>query len=95
MQILMETIYQENFKNNIYSKNIFPGLTNTNFFKKNKYLADKYKNKSSGNNKEFIAKEIVKKIFSKKLNIFCQFQTRMAFWIKIFTQLNYLKKIIS
>ena len=47
MQILMETIYQENFRNNIYSKNIFPGLTNTNFFKKNKYLAKKYKNKSS------------------------------------------------
>lgn len=95
MQILMETIYQENFRNNIYSKNIFPGLTNTNFFKKNKYLAKKYKNKFSGKNKEFIANEIVKKIFSKKLNIFCQFRTRMAFWIKIFPQLNDLKKIIS
>ena len=54
-----------------------------------------WKNKSSGKNKEFIANEIVKKIFSKKLNIFCQFQTRMAFWIKIFPQLNELKKIIS
>tara|TARA_X000000950_G_scaffold289268_1_gene411437 strand:- start:6758 stop:7492 length:735 start_codon:yes stop_codon:yes gene_type:complete len=95
MQILIETIYQENLKNNVYSKNIFPGLTNTNFFKKNKYLAKKYKNTSIGQNKEFIANEIVKNIFSKKINIFCQFKTRMAFWIKIFPKLNNLKKLIS
>ena len=93
MQILMETIYQENFKNNIYSKNIFPGLTNTNFF--SNILQKSIKINPLEKIRNLLANEIVKKIFSKKLNIFCQFQTRMAFWIKIFPQLNDLKKIIS
>jgi len=37
MQILIESMHMENVNNNIYAKNIFPGLINTNFENKNKY----------------------------------------------------------
>ena len=95
LQILIETIYEENLKNNIFAKNIFPGLTKTNFINKNKSLLKKNVYKIQGKNKKLIANIIAKNIFSKKLNIFCQTITRVSFLIKIFPFLNSLKRIIE
>lgn len=95
MQILIETIYEENYQNNVYAKNIFPGLTKTDFTKKNKYIGKKNKYKLKGKDKKLIAEIITNNIYSKKLNIFCQTRTRMSFLIKLFPILNLLKKIID
>ena len=95
MQILIETIYEENYQNNVCAKNIFPGLTRTNFTKKNKYVGKKNKSSLKGKDKQVIAKIIVKNFYSKKLNIFCQTKTRISFLIKLFPVLNLLKKIID
>lgn len=95
LQILIETIYEENLKNNIFAKNIFPGLTKTNFINKNKSLLKRNAYKIQGKNKKLIANIIAKNIFSKKLNIFCQTITRVSFLIKIFPFLNSIKKIIE
>jgi len=95
MQILIESMHMENVNNNIYAKNIFPGLINTNFENKNKYYNKKgkifsYKKKETN----LIANKIVKNIFSKKLNIFCQLNPMVAFMIKLFPILEKLRKII-
>ena len=95
MQILIESMYMENINNNIYAKNIFPGLINTDFENKNKYYNNKerisfFKKKETN----LIANKIVKNIFSKKLNIFCQLNPMVAFIIKLFPILEKLKKII-
>ena len=75
--------------------NIFPGLINTDFENKNQYYNKKEKN-SPFKKKEtnLIANKIVKNIFSKKLNIFCQLNTMAAFIIKLFPNLEKLRKII-
>ena len=70
MQILIESIHPELIKHNIYTKNIFPGPTRTNFFKKNKYIRHKSTNK--GESAKKISKIIIKNLFKKKINIFCQ-----------------------
>jgi len=95
MQILIESMHMENINNNIYAKNIFPGLINTDFENKNQYYNKKEKN-SPFKKKEtnLIANKIVKNIFSKKLNIFCQLNTMAAFIIKLFPNLEKLRKII-
>ena len=95
MQILIESMHMENINNNIYAKNIFPGLINTDFENKNQYHNKKEKN-SPFKKKEtnLIANKIVKNIFSKKLNIFCQLNTIVAFIIKLFPNLEKLRKII-
>ena len=95
LQILIETIYEENLKNNIFAKNIFPGLTKTNFINKNKSLLKKSAYNIQGKDKKLIANIIAKNIFSKKLNIFCQIITRVSFLIKIFPFLNSIKRIIE
>lgn len=94
MQILIETIKNENINNNIFAKNIYPGITQTDFQKKNKFINKKYKNKIIGKKKEYIAKIIVKNIFSKKLNIFCQSITRITFLMRVLPFLNTIKKFI-
>ena len=95
MQILIESIHMENINNNIYAKNIFPGLMNTNFENKNKYYNNKervfFLKKKETN---LIADKIIKNIFSKKLNIFCQLNTITAFIIKLFPILEKIRKII-
>ena len=95
MQILIESMHMENVNNNIYAKNIFPGLINTDFENKNKYYNKKEKN-SPFKKKEtnLIANKIVKNIFSKKLNIFCQLSPMTAFIIKLFPILEKIRKII-
>ena len=95
MQILIESIHMENTNNNIHAKNIFPGFINTNFQKKNKYYKKKekiyfFKKKETN----IIANKIVKNIFSKKLNIFCQLGPILAFVIKLFPRIEKLRKII-
>ena len=95
MQILIESIHMENINNNIHAKNIFPGFINTNFENKNKYFNKKekiyfFKKKETN----IIANKIVKNIFSKKLNIFCQLNPMVAFIIKLFPILEKLRKII-
>ena len=85
----------KNINNNIYAKNIFPGLMNTNFENKNKYYNNKervfFLKKKETN---LIADKIIKNIFSKKLNIFCQLNTITAFIIKLFPILEKIRKII-
>ena len=95
MQILIESIHMENINNNIHAKNIFPGFINTNFESKNKYYNKKekisfFKKKETN----IIANKIVKNIFSKKLNIFCQLSPIFAFAIKLFPRLEKIRKII-
>ena len=95
MQILIESMHIENISNNIYAKNIFPGLINTNFENKNKYYDKKekipfFKKKET----HAIANKIIKNIFSKKLNIFCQLNPIVAFIIKLFPSLEKIRKII-
>ena len=70
MQILIESIHYELIKYNIFSKNIFPGPTKTNFTKKNKYI--KHKVNMNGENVNKISKIVIKNLFKKKINIFCQ-----------------------
>ena len=72
MQILIESISKELGKKNIFAKNIFPGPTKTNFFRKNTYIGYKPKIKSTCS---VYMKIIVKKLFEKKINIFCQKKT--------------------
>ena len=86
MQILIESIHNELTKYNIYSKNIFPGLIRTDFTKKNKYI--KYKVDMSGENPKKIAKIVVKNLYKKKINIFCQKKTFGAFLLKTFPNLK-------
>ena len=95
MQILIESIYMENLKNNICSKNIFPGLFNSNFDKKNKFYGEVkglplIKKKSV----DLIAKKVIKNLFSKKINIFCQPSPFIAFLIKIFPLIEKMRKFI-
>jgi len=86
MQILIESIHYELIKDNIYSKNIFPGPTKTNFTKKNKYI--KHKVNMVGENVNKISKIVIKNLFKKKINIFCQKKTFGAFLMKIFPNLK-------
>lgn len=86
MQILIESIHQELVRYNIFSKNIFPGPTKTNFTKKNKYI--KHKVHMNGENVTKISKLVIKNIFKKKINIFCQKKTFGAFLIKTFPHLK-------
>jgi 3-hydroxy acid dehydrogenase/malonic semialdehyde reductase len=86
MQILIESIHYELIKYNIYSKNIFPGPTKTNFTKKNKYI--KHKVNMVGENVNKISKIVIKNLFKKKINIFCQKKTFGAFLIKTFPNLK-------
>ena len=86
MQILIESIHSELNKFNIFTKNIFPGPTNTNFTKKNRYI--KHKVNISGKNSNEISKIIIKNLFKKRINIFCQKKTAAAFLIKTFPYLN-------
>ena len=64
MQILIESIHYELIKYNIYSKNIFPGPTKTNFTKKNKYI--KHKVNMVGENVNKISKIVIKNLFKKR-----------------------------
>lgn len=86
MQILIESIHYELIKYNIFSKNIFPGPTKTNFTKKNKYI--KHKVNMNGENVNKISKIVIKNLFKKKINIFCQKKTLGAFLIKTFPNLK-------
>ena len=86
MQILIESIHYELIKYNIFSKNIFPGPTKTNFTKKNKYI--KHKVNMNGENVNKISKIVIKNLFKKKINIFCQKKTFGAFLIKTFPNLK-------
>lgn len=86
MQILIECIYPELIRYNIYCKNIFPGSVKTNFFKKNKYI--NHKPIIRGENALKISKLIVKNLLKKKINIFCQKKTMLAFAAKIFLNLR-------
>ena len=96
MQILIESMHMENINNNIYAKNIFPGLINTDFENKNQYYNKKEKN-SPFKKKEtnLIANKIVKNIFSKKLNIFCQPSPMISFVLKTFPFLEKWRRFIS
>lgn len=84
-QVLIESINKELIRYNIYAKNIFPGSTKTNFFKNNKYI--KHKPTNNGEDVKKISKIIVKNLFKKKLNIFCQKKTMASFILKIFPNL--------
>ena len=86
MQILIESIHYELLKYNIFSKNIFPGPTKTNFTKKNKYI--KHKVNMNGENVNKISKIVIKNLFKRKINIFCQKKTFGAFLIKTFPNLK-------
>lgn len=86
MQILIESIHHELVKYNIFAKNIFPGPTRTNFTQKNKYI--KHKVNMTGANVTKISKIIIKNLYKKKINIFCQKKTFGAFLIKIFPHLS-------
>ena len=86
MQILIESIHKELTRYNIYSKNIFPGPTKTNFTKKNKYIGHKVN--MTGENASKIAKIVIKNLYKKKINIFCQKKTFGAFLIKTFPNLK-------
>tara|TARA_A100001011_G_C14267013_1_gene825159 strand:+ start:763 stop:1512 length:750 start_codon:yes stop_codon:yes gene_type:complete len=95
MQILIESMYMENIKNNIHTKNIFPGLIDTDFETKNKVYnnIDKiplFKKKD----KNKIAEIIISKMFKKKLNIFCQLNPFLAFIIKVFPAIEKIRKLI-
>jgi len=95
MQILIESMHMENINNNIHAKNIFPGLIDTNFEDKNKYYGNKEKISFFKKKKtSLIANKIVKNIFSRKLNIFCQLNPMTAFIIKLFPILEKIRKII-
>ncbi len=86
MQVLIESMHKELQSFNIFSKNIFPGQTKTNFFKKNLYI--KHKTKVQGKNVKKISSLIIKNLFKKKVNIFCQKKTMVSFIIKIFPNLR-------
>ena len=60
------------------------------FLKNKKGKIFSYKKKETN----LIANKIVKNIFSKKLNIFCQLNPMVAFMIKLFPILEKLRKII-
>ena len=95
MQILIESMYLENLKNNVFPKNIFPGLINSNFDQKNKFYG-----KIEGvplikkKDVDVIAKKVIKNLFSKKLNIFCQPSPFLAFLIKVFPVIEKIRKSI-
>jgi short-subunit dehydrogenase len=82
MQILIESINKELKIYNIHTKNIFPGPTKTKFFKKNTYI--NHKPIIKGEDVKKISHLVVKNLFKKKLNIFCQKKTMSAFLIKVF-----------
>ena len=86
MQIVIESIHHELVKYNIFAKNIFPGPTRTNFTQKNKYI--KHKVNMTVANVTKISKIIIKNLYKKKINIFCQKKTFGAFLIKIFPHLS-------
>ena len=84
MQNLIESLYFENIKKNIYPKNIFPGSIDTNFDQKNKFYGNNEKiNIIKKKNTNIIADRIVKNMFSKKLNIFCQPSPRLSIVLKL------------
>ena len=85
MQILIESMHKELLRYNIFPKNIFPGATKTNFFKKNIYI--KHKAKIHGKDVKKISSLIVQNLFKKKVNIFCQKKTIASFIIKAFPNL--------
>ncbi|MFL2890191.1 MAG: SDR family NAD(P)-dependent oxidoreductase [Pelagibacteraceae bacterium] len=95
MQILMESMYYENLDKNIHPKNFFPGLINSDFDQKNKTYGHFEKppiiKKKDIN---IVAKIIVKKLFKKNLNIFCQPSPFVAFIIKAFPFLEKLRRLI-
>jgi short-subunit dehydrogenase len=82
LQSLFESLHFEYKKNNIYFKNFFPGMIDTNFEKKNNILnnLDLYKKKDPFKAAQYISKNIM----SKKLNNFYQFKTIFAFLLKIY-----------
>ena len=86
MQIVIESIHHELVKYNIFAKNIFPGPTRTNFTQINKYI--KHKVNMTVANVTKISKIIIKNLYKKKINIFCQKKTFGAFLIKIFPHLS-------
>jgi len=95
MQIVIESMYVENLNNNIYPKNMFPGLIESDFDKKNKFYGKIEKIPLiKKKNVDLIAKKIVKNLFSKKLNIFCQPSPFIAFFIKAFPVLEKIRKFI-
>ncbi len=96
IQNLIEAIYFENLNKNIFSKNIFPGSIDTDFDKKNKYYG-KFEKISfiRKKNTEIIANKIVRSIFSKKLNIFCQPSPIVSFVLKAFPFLEKWRRFIS
>jgi|TARA_B100001964_G_C14234890_1_gene601932 hypothetical protein len=94
MQILIESLYHECKAKNIHTKNIFPGLTNTNFYQRNIYLMKRKKDKLLMN-KNIVAKKIASNLFKKKLNIFCQNKTKISYLIKIMPNLEILKNKFS
>ena len=85
MQILIESMHKELSRYNIFPKNIFPGATKTNFFKKNIYI--KHKAKVQGKDVKKISSLIIKNLFKKNVNIFCQKKTMASFIIKAFPSL--------
>lgn len=95
MQNLIESLYFENIKKNIYPKNIFPGSIDTNFDQKNKFYGNNEKiNIIKKKNTNIIADRIVKNMFSKKLNIFCQPSPRLSFVLKLFPFIEKLRRTI-
>mgnify|MGYP006095666959 FL=1 len=95
MQILMESMYFENLDKNIHPKNFFPGLINTTFDQKNITYGNFEKLPLiKKKNVDVIAKIISKKLFQKKLNIFCQPSPFIAFIIKTFPFLEKVRQFI-
>ena len=86
MQNLIESLYNENKGGNIYVKNFFPGIISTNFSAKiNNYSNDNYvENIYKKKNTKKVANYIIKNIYSKSLNNFCQTKPFLSFIIKIF-----------
>jgi len=89
MQNLIESLYNENTHNRIYPKNFFPGLMSTNLNKKmTNYLDNNYKNNLYKEKKtEVIANYIIKNIYSKSLNNYCQMWPFLSLLLKIFFNL--------
>ena len=93
MQTLIESLYFENIKNNIFPKNVFPGLIDTDFSKKNNLFGKAEKIPIiKKKNVDKISEIIIKNMFSKKLNVFCQFSPRLAFIIKSFPIIEVIRK---
>ena len=95
MQVLIESMYFENLDKNIHPKNFFPGLINTNFDQKNEIFGNFEKLPLiKKKNVYAIAKVMSKKLFQKKLNIFCQPSPFIAFIFKTWPFLEKVRRFI-